>query len=160
MATSKDIESRTIEAEEERTYSRAVFVENLKDFMAQNDTPQYIIAKAAGVSKGQVSHWLKGMYTPRMPAIDRLCYEFNLPRSYFLEKNHGHDLHKNETKSSGIIPVLMFPLKLSLLFTRLPNNLTRSAVRSSLTISMTFSKTRSTQNEKETRRQIHQISYD
>lgn len=109
MATSKDIESRTIEAEEERTYSRAVFVENLKDFMAQNDTPQYLIAKAAGVSKGQVSHWLKGMYTPRMPAIDRLCYEFNLPRSYFLEKNHGHDLHKNETKSSGIIPVLMFP---------------------------------------------------
>ena len=38
MATSKDIESRKIEAEEERTYSRAVFVENLKDFMAQNDT--------------------------------------------------------------------------------------------------------------------------
>lgn len=112
MATSKDIESRKIEAEEERTYSRAVFVENLKDFMAQNDTPQYIIAKAAGVSKGQVSHWLKGMYTPRMPAIDRLCYEFNLPRSYFLEKDHGYGLHRIEIKSSGIaehIPVRTFP---------------------------------------------------
>ena len=53
MATSKDIESRKIEAEEERTYSRAVFVENLKDFMAQNDTPQYII-EALFLSKTKV----------------------------------------------------------------------------------------------------------
>ena len=109
MATSKDIESRIIDAEEQRTYSRAVFVENLKDFMAQNDYPQYIIAKAAGVSKGQVSHWLKGMYTPRMSAIDRLCHEFNIPRSYLLEKNHGYGLRRNATKSSDLIPVLMFP---------------------------------------------------
>ncbi len=109
MLTSKDIDSRIIDAEEERTYSRAVFVENLKDFMAQNDYPQYIIAKAAGVSKGQVSHWLKGMYTPRMSAIDRLCHEFNIPRSYLLEKNHGYGLRRNATKSSDLIPVLMFP---------------------------------------------------
>lgn len=107
MDKSKDIESRTIEAEGERIYSRDVFVENLKDFMAQNEIPQYIIAKAAGVSKGQVSHWLKGMYTPRMPAIDRLCHEFNVPRSFFLEKNHGHGLNRNNV--SDPIPVLLFP---------------------------------------------------
>lgn len=80
------------------------FSKNLCYFLDRYQYTQADFAKKMDVSTATVSNWCKGIKSPRMDKIDRMCIIFNCYRSDLLE-DRGYLIGKK--KSDGIIiPVL------------------------------------------------------
>lgn len=80
------------------------FAKNLCYFLDKFQYTQAEFAKKMDVSTATVSNWCKGIKSPRMDKIDRMCTIFNCYRSDLVE-DRGYLIGKK--KSEGIvIPVL------------------------------------------------------
>lgn len=80
------------------------FSKNLRYFLDKYQYTQAEFAKKMDVSTATASNWCKGVKSPRMDKIDKMCIIFNCYRSDLLE-DRGYLIGKK--KSEGIvIPVL------------------------------------------------------
>ena len=80
------------------------FAKNLRYFLSKYKYTQADFAKKMDVSTATVSNWCKGLKSPRMDKIDRMCTIFNCYRSDLVE-DRGYLIGKK--KADGIvIPVL------------------------------------------------------
>lgn len=68
---------------------RTIFKENLIDCMKEFDLNQTELAKLFGVSRGAMSHYVKGLDFPRVDKFDAACNALGVNREYFTSKNHG-----------------------------------------------------------------------
>lgn len=79
----------------------AIITKKLNYYMDLNSTTQVELAEYMGVSQATISNWQKGIKTPRMSKIDKICEFFHIKRSDLMEDN------SSTKKSTGIrIPVL------------------------------------------------------
>lgn len=62
-----------------------IICKKLNYYMDLNKTTQTRLAEYIGVSVATVSNWCKGIKTPRMSKIDKICEFFNIQRSDLLE---------------------------------------------------------------------------
>lgn len=62
-----------------------IFAFNLKSRMEDKDVSQNELARYLNVSPTSVNNWCRGLKTPRMDKIDRLCKFFNISRSDLME---------------------------------------------------------------------------
>lgn len=70
---------------------------NITNLLIEYEKTQQELADAIGVSKSTVSTWVNGKRTPRMPAVDKMCKFFGVPRSVVLgdvELEDPYDLNK------------------------------------------------------------------
>ena len=80
------------------------FAKNLRYFLDKYQYTQADFAKKMNVSTATISNWCKGLKSPRMDKIDRMCTIFNCYRSDLIE-DRGYLIGKK--KADGIvIPVL------------------------------------------------------
>lgn len=64
---------------------RDIICKKLNYYMQLNGTTQTELAEYMEVSTATVSNWCKGVKTPRMSKIDKLCEFFNIQRSDLME---------------------------------------------------------------------------
>lgn len=62
-----------------------MFSENLNHFLSLRDKTQADLAKYIGVSTAAVNTWCKGLKTPRMDKVDKICLFLNINRSDLIE---------------------------------------------------------------------------
>ena len=73
----------------------AIITKKLNYYMDLNSTTQVELAEYMGVSQATISNWQKGIKTPRMSKIDKICEFFHIKRSDLMEDNketyrHSH----------------------------------------------------------------------
>lgn len=68
-----------------------IICKNLNYYMKLNDTTQTKLAEYIGVSVATVSNWCKGIKTPRMNKVDKICEFFHIQRSDLLEDKEKKD---------------------------------------------------------------------
>ncbi len=66
-------------------YNKQIFSDNLQHYMAQHRETQADIAKILGISKSNVSAYIKGEQIPRMDKIAILCDHYGIKVSDLLE---------------------------------------------------------------------------
>ena len=69
-----------------------IFAENLTYYLELKQSSQAELAKYLNVSATSVTNWCKGLKTPRMDKVDKMCKYFNIKRS---------DLMNIKTESSN-----------------------------------------------------------
>ena len=67
-------------------YDKQVFADNLRYYMTQHKETQEDVGKVIGVSKSNVSAYLKASQTPRMDKVALLCEHYGIEFSDLLEK--------------------------------------------------------------------------
>ncbi len=80
------------------------FAKNLCYFLDKFQYTQAEFAKKMNVSTATISNWCKGIKSPRMDKIDRMCAIFNCYRSDLIE-DRGYLIGKKKSEAI-IIPVL------------------------------------------------------
>ncbi len=82
-----------------------VFSENLNHYLQKNNMSQSELAKKLSVSDTSVMYWCKGIKTPRMDKVDKMCSIFHINRSDLM--NEKNDSSKSKPHIKGVrIPVL------------------------------------------------------
>mgnify|MGYP002529275302 CR=1 FL=1 len=79
-----------------------IICKKLNYYMKLNNTTQTKLADYMGVSVATVSNWCKGIKTPRMSKVDKICEFFHIQRSDLLEDKED----KEETKVNNQIMTL------------------------------------------------------
>lgn len=75
-----------------------IICKNLNYYMKLNDTTQTKLADYIGVSVATVSNWCKGIKTPRMNKVDKICEFFHIQRSDLLEAKEKKDESFNNSQ--------------------------------------------------------------
>lgn len=68
-----------------------IIAKNINRFLNARDKTQVDLAEYMGVSQATVSNWCKGIKTPRMDKIDKICEFFNCKRSDLMEEKDLSD---------------------------------------------------------------------
>ena len=82
---------------------RHTFSIRLKKLLAEHELTQHQLSKILNVSESTVGKWILEKSLPRMGVIQKLSEYFNVPKSYFLEKQDNPE--KSITKGVRI-PIL------------------------------------------------------
>ncbi len=64
-----------------------IITKKINYYMELNGTTQKELAEYMNVSQATISNWQKGIKTPRMSKIDKICSFFNIKRSDLMEDN-------------------------------------------------------------------------
>ena len=79
---------------------RDIICKKLNYYMQLNGTTQTELAEYMEVSTATVSNWCKGVKTPRMSKIDKICNFFHIQRSDLMEeKTDTTDLGNNQIRT-------------------------------------------------------------
>ena len=62
-----------------------IICKRLNYYMEHTNTTQTELADYMGVTQATVSNWQKGIKTPRMSKVDKICEFFNIQRSDLME---------------------------------------------------------------------------
>lgn len=62
---------------------------NITKYLEKFGKSQFDLADYMNVSQASVSNWAKGIKTPRMDKIDKICSYFNITRSMLMEDTDG-----------------------------------------------------------------------
>jgi len=82
---------------------RHTFSMRLKTLLSEHEMTQNQLSKILGVSESTVGKWILEKSLPRMGIIQKLSEHFNVPKSYFLEKQDS----PAKTMTKGVrIPIL------------------------------------------------------
>lgn len=82
---------------------RHTFSMRLKTLLSEHEMTQNQLSKILGVSESTVGKWILEKSLPRMGIIQKLSEYFNVPKSYFLEKQDS----PAKTMTKGVrIPIL------------------------------------------------------
>ena len=84
---------------------RHTFSMRLKALLSEHEMTQNQLSKILGVSESTVGKWILEKSLPRMGIIQKLSEHFNVPKSYFLEKEKQESPAKAMTKGVRI-PIL------------------------------------------------------
>lgn len=68
-----------------------IIAKNINRFLNARNKTQVDLAEYMGVSQATVSNWCKGIKTPRMDKIDKICEFFNCKRSDLMEEKDLSD---------------------------------------------------------------------
>ena len=68
-----------------------LIAKNINNFLNARNKTQVDLAEYMGVSQATVSNWCKGIKTPRMDKIDKICEFFNCKRSDLMEEKDLSD---------------------------------------------------------------------
>lgn len=68
-----------------------IICKKLNYYMEQNNITQTELAEYMGVSQATVSNWQKGIKTPRMSKVDKLCDFFHIKRSDLMEDKSNQE---------------------------------------------------------------------
>lgn len=63
----------------------SIICKKINYYMDTNGTTQMELANYMGVSQATISNWQKGIKTPRMSKIDKICEFFHIQRSDLME---------------------------------------------------------------------------
>jgi transcriptional regulator with XRE-family HTH domain len=63
----------------------SIIAKKINYYMELNGTTQNELAEYMGVSQATISNWQKGVKTPRMSKIDKICDFFHIQRSDLME---------------------------------------------------------------------------
>ncbi|RHB18560.1 helix-turn-helix domain-containing protein [Eubacterium ventriosum] len=63
----------------------SIICKKINYYMDINGTTQMELANYMGVSQATISNWQKGIKTPRMSKIDKICEFFHIQRSDLME---------------------------------------------------------------------------
>ncbi|MCR5835812.1 MAG: helix-turn-helix transcriptional regulator [Lachnospiraceae bacterium] len=87
-------------------------------YMEINHTTQQELADYIGVSQATISNWQKGIKTPRMSKIDKLCDYFSINRSDLMEdkSNQEQEHYYLNEETSAIAQEIFENKELRLLF--------------------------------------------
>lgn len=87
-------------------------------YMEINHTTQKELAEYIGVSQATISNWQKGIKTPRMSKIDKLCDYFSINRSDLMEdkSNQEQEHYYLNEETSAIAQEIFENKELRLLF--------------------------------------------
>lgn len=82
---------------------RHTFSMRLKTLLSEHEMTQNQLSKILGVSESTVGKWILEKSLPRMGVIQKLSEHFNVPKSYFLEKQD----RPSKAMTKGVrIPIL------------------------------------------------------
>ena len=65
----------------------SIICKKINYYMDINGTTQMELANYMGVSQATISNWQKGIKTPRMSKIDKICEFFHIQRKFQLKIN-------------------------------------------------------------------------
>lgn len=68
-----------------------IIAKNINRFLNARNKTQVDLAEYMGVSQATVSNWCKGIKTPRMDKINKICEFFNCKRSDLMEEKDLSD---------------------------------------------------------------------
>lgn len=68
-----------------------IIAKNINKYLNSRNKTQVDLADYMGVSQATVSNWCKGIKTPRMDKIDKICVFFNCKRSDLMEEKEESD---------------------------------------------------------------------
>ena len=68
-----------------------VFANNLIKYLELNDMSQNELARALDVSPTSVNNWCRGLKTPRMDKVDKICGLFRIERSDLINEPESEE---------------------------------------------------------------------
>lgn len=71
----------------------SIIAKKINYYMELNDITQNELADYMGVSQATVSNWQKGIKTPRMSKIDKICEFFHIQRSDLMEDKSNSEVN-------------------------------------------------------------------
>ena len=94
-----------------------IIAKNINKYLNSRNKTQVDLADYMGVSQATVSNWCKGIKTPRMDKIDKICDFFNCKRSDLMEdKTEVDDSYYLNEETKKIAQEIYENKELGLLF--------------------------------------------